>query len=310
MAIKTVQAVINGQTYNLTLMEGETKKYKATPTAPGDSSFNLEGGYYPITVRVENTAGTVTTADHTHSALGNNLKLFVKEDNDPVITILEPTNGAYVTNTTKPTIRFKVVDNSTQTSGYSGINKDSAVLKVGGVTVSASEITWADTDGGYIGTYTPSVDLANGEYEISVDCSDNDGNGAVTATAKFTIDTAAPTLNLTSPEEGFETNESSIEVKGTTNDEHSKPVRINITLNGVDQGDVTVNEDGSFSKVINFTEQGENEIEVTATDSAGLVTSIKRTVKFDTTAPVIKSVTISPDEIFCGNIYEIIVEVE
>lgn len=310
MAIKTVQVEVNGQTYNLTLIEGETKKYKATPTAPSDSSFNLEGGYYPVKVKVVDTAGNETTADHTHSVMGENLRLYAKEQIKPVITILEPTNGAYVTNTAKPSVRFKVVDNGSQTTGYSGINKNSAVLKIGAVTISASEITWSDTDGGFIGVYTPSADLANGEYTVSVDCSDNDGNAAVTATAKFTVDTAAPSLTLESPEEGLETNEASIEVKGVTNDEHSKPVTIKIILNGTDQGDVTVNEDGSFSKKLNFTEQGANVIEVTATDSAGLVTRITRNIIFNTTAPVIKSVTINPNPVNCGNIYEIIVEVE
>lgn len=310
MAIKTVQAVINGQTYNLTLMEGETKKYKATPTAPGDSSFNLEGGYYPVQVKVENTAGNTAEADHNHSTLGANLRLYAKEQQKPVITILEPTNDAYVTSTSKPVVRFKVVDNNTQTSGYSGVKKDSLVLKVNGNVIDNSKVEWTDTEGGYIGTYIPETDLANGEYTVSVDCSDNDGNAAATATATFTIDTAAPSLDLTSPEEGFETKATSIEVKGVTNDEHSKPVRINITLNGVDQGDVTVSEDGSFSKVINFTQQGANVIEVTATDSAGLVTKITRNVVFDTTAPVIKSVTIDPNPVYCGTVYEIIVEVE
>ena len=198
--------------------------------------------------------------------------------------------------------------NPIQTS-LSAITKQ-FVLKVNGNVIDNSKVKWDDTEGGFIGTYTPETDLANGEYTVSVDCSDNDGNAAATATSTFTIDTAAPSLDLTSPEEGFETNKSSIEIKGTTNDEHSKPVRIDITLNGVDQGDVTVNEDGSFSKVINFTQQGANVIEVTATDSAGLLTKITRNVVFNTTAPVIKSVTIDHNPVYCGTVYEIIVEVE
>lgn len=38
MSVKTVQAVINGQTYNLTL-NSSTGKYEATITAPGKSSY-------------------------------------------------------------------------------------------------------------------------------------------------------------------------------------------------------------------------------------------------------------------------------
>ena len=42
MAIKAVKAVINGQTYNLTLNSG-TGKYEATVTAPAESSYNQPG---------------------------------------------------------------------------------------------------------------------------------------------------------------------------------------------------------------------------------------------------------------------------
>ena len=50
MSVKTVQAVINGQTYNLTL-NSSTGKYEATITAPGKSSYTLSGHYYPVTVK-------------------------------------------------------------------------------------------------------------------------------------------------------------------------------------------------------------------------------------------------------------------
>lgn len=310
MGIKIIQATIDGQSYDLTLIEGETKKYRATPTAPGASSFNLEGGYYPVSIYIKDTAGNEASADHTHSTLGENLKLYAKEIHKPVITILEPTNGGYVTSTTKPVVRFKIVDNSVQEGGFSGVDKSSVQLKVNGTPIDSSKITWEDTEGGYIGTYTPENDLANGEYTVSVDCSDNDGNAAETTVATFTIDTAAPTLVVNYPDEGFETKESTVEVRGTTNDENSKPVVVKITLNGVDQGDVTVDENGAFSKTINFTEQGNQVIVVTATDKAGLSTTVTRTIVFNTTAPVIKSVIIDPNPVNCGTVYEIIVEVE
>ena len=39
MSVKTVQAIINGQTYTLTL-NNDTGKYEATVTAPAKSSYN------------------------------------------------------------------------------------------------------------------------------------------------------------------------------------------------------------------------------------------------------------------------------
>lgn len=56
MAIKTVQAIINGQTYNLTL-NSSTGKYEATLTAPATSSFNLDDNAYPVTVKATDMAG-------------------------------------------------------------------------------------------------------------------------------------------------------------------------------------------------------------------------------------------------------------
>lgn len=306
MSIKTIKATVNGQTYDLTLNES-TGKYEAVLTAPSGSSFNLSGGYYPVSVTATDTAGNSTTVDSTHATLGSSLKLYVKEQNKPVITILDPSEGAYVTNN-KPTIRFKIVDNAVQTSGYSGVNKSSVVLKVNGSAVSG--ITWTDTDGGYIGTYTPNNALADGNCTVSVDAKDNDGNSANTVSCSFKIDTLAPSLTVDMPADGLETNQSDLTVSGTTDDTTSKPVTVTITLNGADQGNVTVGSDGSFSKNITLSQQGENTIVVTATDSAGKVTTVTRKVVYNTTAPVIKSVVITPNPVNAGSTYTITVEVE
>ena len=50
MAVKTVQTVINGQTYNLT-RNSSTGKYEATITAPNKSSYNQPNHYYDVTVK-------------------------------------------------------------------------------------------------------------------------------------------------------------------------------------------------------------------------------------------------------------------
>ncbi len=308
MAIKSVTATVNGQSVTLTLNEG-TGKYEAQLTAPAASSFNLSGGYYPVSIKAVDTAGNETTADSTHSTLGESLRLFVKEQVKPTIEILAPSAGAYVTTGT-PEIRFKVLDNSVQTSGYSGINKDSCELKIGSSAVAASEISWETVEGGFIGSYTPASALPDGEQSITVNIKDNDGNSAETASCTFKIDTVAPSLTVTAPTDGFETNQSELTVTGTTDDTTSKPVAVTVTLNGTDCGAVTVDSDGSFSKIITLDQQGENTIVVTATDSAGKVTSVTRTVTYNTTAPVIRSVAITPNPVNAGTLYTISVEIE
>lgn len=308
MPIKTIKATINGQIYDL-ILNTSTGKYEAVINAPSASSFNLSGGYYPVSVTAEDTAGNVTTVDSTHSTLGGNLRLYVKEQVAPVATIIEPSSGAYITTST-PTIRFKIVDNTVQTSGYSGVNKNSCVLKINGSSVSVSSISWEDTDGGYIGTYTPSTAIEDGDCAVSVYCSDNDGNQSLTANCTFKIDTLAPSLMVDMPTDGFETNKSELIVSGTTDDATSKPVFVSINLNGSNVGNVTVNDNGTFTKTITLSQEGENTIEIIATDSAGKSTTVTRKVIYDTTAPVIKSVVISPNPVNAGNTYTITVEVE
>lgn len=93
MAIKAVKAVINGQTYNLTLNSG-TGKYEATVTAPAESSYNQPGHYYNVQVTAEDDAGNTTTKDASDGTLGASLQLQVKEKVAPIITITAPTEGA------------------------------------------------------------------------------------------------------------------------------------------------------------------------------------------------------------------------
>lgn len=85
MSVKTVQAIINGQTYNLTLNR-ETGKYEATVTAPVRSSYNQSGHYYPVTVRATDDAGNTTTKDASDGTLGKSLQLVVKEKSSPGVS--------------------------------------------------------------------------------------------------------------------------------------------------------------------------------------------------------------------------------
>lgn len=99
------------------------------------------------------------------------------------------------------------------------------------------------------------------------------------------------------------TNKSTVTVTGTTDDATSKPVTV--TVNGTT---VTVASDGSFSKDVTLTE-GSNTITIIAKDKAGKTTTVTRTVTLDTKAPVIKSVTMTPNPVDAGKTYIIAVEV-
>ena len=122
------------------------------------------------------------------------------------------------------------------------------------------------------------------------------------------MDTVAPSLNVTSPTDGLITNNASITVTGTTNDTTSSPVTVTIQLNSVDQGAVTVESSGAFSKTITLA-NGANAIVVTSTDQAGKSTSVTINVTLDTSVPQIVSATITPNPVDAGQTMVISVQI-
>lgn len=300
MAIQTVRAKINGSWHTLTL-NTNTGAYEATIQAPSTTSYNQPNHYYNIQVEVTNTAGTQVTAD---GSTFDELQLHVKEKVAPVITITSPTDGARVTNNKQP-----IIFTATDEQNGSGIDLSSLVVKVNGTQVTSAEIETQTITNGYQFTYTPSGVLENGSNTVTVNISDNDENVAAEKSVTFTVDTVAPTLNITSPVDNYLTNNASLAVSGTTNDETSSPVTVGITLNGADQGAVTVESNGTFSKLVTLTE-GDNVIVITATDQAGNSTSITRNVGLDTSVPEIVSATIMPNPVDAGETMVISVVIE
>lgn len=290
MAIASVQAYLNGTWYTLTY-NSSTGKYEATLTAPGSTSYNLDDHIYAMQVKATNTAGTVTTVNTADATVGNSLKLRVLETVKPTVSITSPGAGAYVTNNKQPIV-FQLRDES----GGSGVALSSLALKIDGGTAigsgSAGMVCNAVTNG-YDCTYTPQTALTDGSHAVTIDVSDNDGNAATQASRSYTVDTVAPTLNVTSPANSFLTNTAALTVQGSTNDTTSSPVTVTIKLNGVDQGTVTVSS-GSFSKALTLA-NGSNTLVVRATDAAGKYTEITVTGTLDTSVPVISAVTITPN---------------
>lgn len=300
MAIKTVKATINGQTYDLTL-NSASGKWEATITAPGKTSYNLAGGYYNVSVEATNEAGTKGSAD---ASTVDGLKLVVKETVAPVITIVSPTSGAYVANSKQP-----VVFNITDETGGSGVDISTLVVKQDGTAVAAANITHIAISNGYSVTYTPSAALSDGSHTVTINCKDHDGNAATEKSTTYTVDTVPPTLNVTSPADGLITAASSVTVAGTTNDATSSPVVITISLNGTDQGTIPVGTGGTFSKVVTL-KDGSNTIIVKAKDAAGKESSVTRTVTLDTSVPKIKAATITPNPVDTGKTMVISVTIE
>lgn len=301
MSVKQVKAIINGQSYTLTL-NTSTGKYEATITAPAKSSYTQSGHYYNVEVQATDDAGNVTTKNASDATLGSSLQLRVKEKVAPTIAITYPTASALITSN-RPVIKWKVTDDD------SGVNPSTIGITIdSGTKITGDAITKTAVSGGYECSYTPTSALADGSHTIKVDASDYDGNSATTKSVTFKIDTVPPTLNISSPVDGLVTNTASLTVKGVTNDVTSSPVTVTIKLNNGTAESINVETDGTFSKILTLA-NGTNTITITATDSAGKSTTVTRTVKLDTTAPVIKSVTMTPNPVDSGKTFVISVEV-
>lgn len=287
MAIKTVKAIINGQSYDLSYNDGNGK-WEASIQAPGQTSFNQPGGYYNVQITAVNDAGTSGSADA--SSL-EGLKLRVKERVKPVITITSPTSGAFVTNDNQP-----IIGTVTDELNGSGVNKATVVVKVDGQPV--DNVQLSDVSNGVQFTATPSTPYGQGQHTVTVDASDNDGNAADQKSVTFTVDTVPPALDVSSPSEGLITNSATINVIGTTNDATSSPVTVTISLNDQDQGAVSVS-GGGFTKQITLKE-GANVIKVVATDAAGKSSTVIRNVTLDSSVPQITAASITPNPADAG----------
>lgn len=299
MAVKTVQVVINGQTHTLTY-NATTKKYEATITAPSTSSYNQNGHYYNVKVKATDEAGNSVTKDATDTTLGSSLQLKVKEKVAPVISITAPSSSAKLTNN-KPVINWTVTD------ADSGVNPSTIKLIIDSQTITTG-ITKTQSGKNYTCSYTPTTALSDGTHTIKVSASDYDGNVATQKSVTFTVDTVPPELSVSAPVDNLVTNQSSLVVKGTTNDVTSSPVTLTIKLNGETEQTVEVGSDGSFTKTLTLV-TGENTIVITAKDGEGKTSTVTKKVVLDQTVPVIQSVTISPNPVNAGATYTISVEV-
>lgn len=299
MAVKAVQVVINGQTHTLTY-NATTKKYEATITAPSTSSYNQNGHYYNVKVKATDEAGNSVTKDATDATLGSSLQLKVKEKVAPVISITAPSSSAKLTNN-KPVINWTVTD------ADSGVNPSTIKLIIDSQTITTG-ITKTQSGKNYTCSYTPTTALSDETHTIKVSASDYDGNVATQKSVTFTVDTVPPELSVSAPVDNLVTNQSSLVVKGTTNDVTSSPVTLTIKLNGGTEQTVEVGSDGSFTKTLTLV-TGENTIVITAKDGAGKTSTVTKKVVLDQTAPVIQSVTISPNPVNAGATYTISVEV-
>lgn len=307
MALNTVRVQINNVWTTLT-KNASTGKYEGTIAAPSITSYNVNiGHYYPVTAEATDLAGNVITANDSHATLGSSLKLVVKEVTKPTIAFTSPASGAYLASNT-PAISFQLRD---ETNG-SGIKISSLSIKVDSGTAlnnTSTGVVVTTVTGGYNVTYTPQSALSDGAHTVAINVQDNDGNAATEVSRSFTVDTIPPVLTITTPADATTyKNVASITIVGQTNDVTSSLASVTVKLNSGTAEAVTVDAGGNFTKTLTLIE-GSNTVVVTATDLAGKVSTVTRTVVLDTIAPVISSITIAPNPVNVGQSYLITVAV-
>ena len=261
MAITQVRAQFNGQWYMLTYNE-DARAYQTTIT-PDTFSGGQPDGYYDVTVEATNDSGVVVTTD------GGNLpglRLVVRETIPPILTLVSPEAGYVTTNT--PAVTWTAQDNA----GGSGIDPDSAMVKLDGKAVPAEQVSVTVGAGGtYTIAYTPGAALAEGPHTVQAVISDNDGNTA-TMEANYIVDTVPPALSALLSFEEVVADAYTVTITGQTNDATAPPVTMTVMDNGAVAGHPVVGPDGRFSILLNL-EVGENNVTVVSKDGAGLTTT-------------------------------------
>ena len=307
MSIATIKAVIDGQTYPLTL--SEDGYYVLAGTAPAESSANEPGGYYGVQIIAADEAGNETEINQEDGTWGSQLQLTAYESVKPTATITYPSADSRI-NACTPTITAQLRDND------SGIDPATLDLRINGgskITQGAPGLTLTPVEGGYDLSYAVPTALDEGQTTISVGVSDKDGNAADPASITCTIAVTAPTLSLSSPADGLITNQARTPIIGTGSDDQLSRLNLHVYTNDHDQGPVEIDSvTGAFATHTDpdYMHEGINTIRVHGTDATGLEVEITRTVTLDTIPPRIVEVIGVTDRVHVGAPFEIRVKVE
>ncbi|MFD2046407.1 S8 family serine peptidase [Ornithinibacillus salinisoli] len=137
------------------------------------------------------------------------------------------------------------------------------------------------------GNFAIDVELTEGENEFTAVSIVNGEEATESESVTVTLDTEAPELTIENPSDGDKTNRETVTVEGLIADDHLDSVTVN--------GQEASVSDGTFSKRI-ILDEGENVIEVVATDLAGNVSTETVMISADYTAPEIDNLTPTEDQ--------------
>ncbi|MBT0653541.1 hypothetical protein [Geomobilimonas luticola] len=185
------------------------------------------------------------------------------------VTVTLPQAG----DTIKPTLTVSALANGTQTNKVT-LNISGSASDAGGlqsVTVNGQAVT-VNADG----SFSTALTLVAGANTVTVIATDKAGN-QTTDTRTITFDPTAPVLTVSAPADNSTTSQSFITLNGTINEASSVSVSVN------DGAPQSASISGTTYSATVYLVAGVNTITVNATDLAGNITTVKRTVSYTAT---------------------------
>jgi RHS repeat-associated protein len=218
-----------------------------TVTVNGTATTLGAGGAFDAVVTLDNGANGITVmATDAAGNQGQATGSVLLDAAPPVLTLSSPAVTLTVTNSATVTVTGTATD---QTGASVLVNGMAATL-----------------DGA--GAFSVPVTLAEGANTVTILVTDGAGN-TTTVLRPIDLDTQAPTLDVASPQNGAIASGSTVDVSGTATDGHAVTVAANGTA-------LTVGSGGTFSGTIAM--PADRVITVTATDAAGNVATVTRTL--------------------------------
>jgi hypothetical protein len=255
-------SIAHGQTITeITLaINGASRAIEFSETDSGwefGAEASLVEGVNTVVVRASDNATPPNTAT-------SGLVTVTRDTSAPNIDLLSPTPGVLI-NEASLTISGTVDDPNINTAILT-VNSDEETIPV-----QAGAFNWTATN------------LSEGQNAVKVSATDRVGNTGTTDSVTVVLDTEAPQVEITVPENCYRTSNSSLTIMGTVRDD--PPIaEASLTLNGNSRAVNVI--DGAFNESVTLVE-GQNTISVSASDGVNVGNSGTITVILDTTSPAL-----------------------
>ncbi|WP_223636389.1 Ig-like domain-containing protein [Corallococcus sp. EGB] len=179
----------------------------------------LSDGTYTVTAVATDAAGNTSTPDSV---------TFTVDQTAPTVAITTPANGS--------TVGANVTVTGTTAGGATSVTVSFQGTNYGPIPVDASG-NWSQALPG---------PLANGTYTVTAVAVDAAGNTSTTASSTFTVNTAAPTVAITTPANGSTLTNPTVTVTGTS----ANATTVTVTFQGTNYGPIAVDASGNWSQAL------------------------------------------------------------